>query len=286
MAGGGEAIMLVKDCIGEEKGQKCLWGYVTSGGDKLNEISYVNRLGEVMSQAAGGSGNNYIRKYNVSNIKIGGKSLENITPAEWQVFFINNPRDIACFEEKSDGYEITEEKNSCADNFWVKIDDVAKVGGTQLLAMIVGFDEKLLGTKQKDFKKSDDMKPVGRNPDGSRNHQEEHGMTDGLCPEGEDGSALCRDFTIEKFMPLTLGADDGDVIDFGNKARIKGTALGAGSGAAVGALASYKGAQDEIEERYFVEMDIYEGSLQQFYCITGTRYLGKYNDDIIIPAMR
>jgi hypothetical protein len=282
---GGDPIMLVKDCIGEEKGQKCLWGYVTSGGDKLNETSYVNRLGEVMSQEATDV-NNYIRKYNVSNIKIGGKSFENITPAEWQAFFTNPSGGIACFEEKSGGYAITAETNSCAGNFWVRIDDGAKTGGTQLLAMIVGFNEKLLGTKQKDFKKSDDMKPVGRNPDGGRNHQEEHGMTDGSCPEEDERSALCRDFTIEKFTPLTLDADDGDVIDFGNKARIRGTAIGAGSGAAVGALASYKGAQDEITERYLVELDIYEGSLQQFYCITGNRYLGRYNDNIIIPAMK
>jgi hypothetical protein len=63
--------------------------------------------------------------------------------------------------------------------------------------------------------------------------------------------------------------------------------LGAGAGAGLGALASYQGAKTEVQERYFVELEKYEGSLKNFYCITGpNRYLGKYNEEIFIPELK
>ncbi|MDR1071154.1 MAG: hypothetical protein LBL21_00720 [Rickettsiales bacterium] len=128
------------------------------------------------------------------------------------------------------------------------------------------------GTTMKEYNTNKPYKKsvVGRKTDGRRSYEE--------AGKGEYAEA--------NFTPLTVGADDGDVIDFQNKARLKGTMIGAGSGAAVGAIASLSGARAEIQERHLVELEKYEGSLKNFYCITGTRYLGKYNETIMIAPMK
>ena len=78
-------------------------------------------------------------------------------------------------------------------------------------------------------------------------------------------------------------AEDGGVIELGNKARIKGTLTGAGIGGAAGAFTAYQGAQTEIDERYVTAVREYKDSLQKFYCGTGKRFLTFYNDTLVMP---
>ena len=92
-------------------------------------------------------------------------------------------------------------------------------------------------------------------------------------------------YTINEFYPMLETADSGSVIDFGNKARLKGTLIGAGAGGAMGAFTAYQGAQDDIQNRWVTAVREYNDSLQKIYCITGDRFLGYYNDDIVIPRM-
>ena len=80
-------------------------------------------------------------------------------------------------------------------------------------------------------------------------------------------------------------ATDGSLIDFGNKARLKSTLIGAGVGGALGGFAGYQGAQLDVQNRWVSAVREYEDSLTKVYCVTGDRYLSKYNDAVFIPPI-
>ena len=85
------------------------------------------------------------------------------------------------------------------------------------------------------------------------------------------------------FTPLARDASSGGLVDINNKARAKGTAVGAAAGGAMGGFAGYQGAQSEITDRWTSAVREYEDSLSNFVCMTGGRYLSKYNDYVEIP---
>lgn len=90
---------------------------------------------------------------------------------------------------------------------------------------------------------------------------------------------------IQNFYPMMVNAEDGSLIDFGNKARLKSTLIGAGVGGALGGLAGYQGAQLDVQNRWVAAVREYEDSLTKVYCATGNRYLSEYNDTVFIPKM-
>ena len=91
---------------------------------------------------------------------------------------------------------------------------------------------------------------------------------------------------IDNFYPSAQSADDGDMVDFGNRARAKSTMIGAGGGAALGTLAGVSGANTEIQNRWATAVDEYKNSLRDVLCVTGKRPLGEYNSVIEIAPMR
>lgn len=91
---------------------------------------------------------------------------------------------------------------------------------------------------------------------------------------------------IDLFSPSMQSADDGAVVDFENRARTKSTMIGAGGGAALGALAGASGADSAINERFVTAVREYEDSLKNIVCYTGGRYLSVYNDVVMIPEMK
>lgn len=91
---------------------------------------------------------------------------------------------------------------------------------------------------------------------------------------------------INNFSPAYKSASDGSVIDFNNAARTKSTMIGAGAGGALGALSGVSGANAAIQERYLTAVREYEDSLGNIACYTGNRYLSRYNDTIVVPAMK
>lgn len=90
---------------------------------------------------------------------------------------------------------------------------------------------------------------------------------------------------IDNFYPSAQSAEDGDMVDFSNRARAKSTLIGAGGGAALGALSGVSGANAEIQNRWIAASREYEDSLNNIVCETGQRFLSKYNDPVIIPNM-
>ena len=97
--------------------------------------------------------------------------------------------------------------------------------------------------------------------------------------------ALSEPGDINNFYPMMQDATDGSLIDFGNKARLKSTLIGAGVGGALGGFAGYQGAQLDVQNRWVSAVREYEDSLTKVYCVTGDRYLSKYNDAVFIPAI-
>jgi hypothetical protein len=92
--------------------------------------------------------------------------------------------------------------------------------------------------------------------------------------------------SVHDFYPMYLDASDGDLIDIHNKARLKATATGAAIGGTLGGFSAYQGAGEEIENRWIAAIQEYKDSLQKIYCATGTKWLGSYNEIIIIPNMK
>lgn len=103
--------------------------------------------------------------------------------------------------------------------------------------------------------------------------------------DGSVGRQITDDKDKLVFTPTSGKADDGGLVDFSNQARTKGTLTGAAAGGALGGFAGYQGAQDEISERWLSATREYEDSLSNFVCMTGNRFLSKYNDYVEIPNM-
>ena len=87
------------------------------------------------------------------------------------------------------------------------------------------------------------------------------------------------------FTPSTRDAEDGALVDLSNQARIKGTVTGGAVGGAMGGIAGYSGAKNEVSERWTTAVREYEDSLSNFVCVTGGRYLSKYNSYVEIPTL-
>ncbi|MBR5625438.1 MAG: hypothetical protein IKW67_01485, partial [Alphaproteobacteria bacterium] len=99
----------------------------------------------------------------------------------------------------------------------------------------------------------------------------------------KDGSFYFKDVQ-NNFTAASVGADEGDLIDINSRARAKATGIGAGMGGAMGAFTAYQGATSEIEERWLSEVRAYKDSLSKFYCMTGGKFLSRYNDYVVITA--
>ncbi len=87
------------------------------------------------------------------------------------------------------------------------------------------------------------------------------------------------------FTPSARSAQDGSIIDLSNEARAKSTIIGTAAGGALGGFTGYQGAQSEIVERWLTAVQEYEGSLTNFVCKTGGRFLYYYNGHAAVPPM-
>lgn len=141
----------------------------------------------------------------------------------------------------------------------------------QVQAMLSDVSDKSFGWKKSEWSKirsniDKDAKIYGRTNQG-------------------DAYALTEEVTLDKFIPMVQGAEDGGLIDLDNKARAKDTLIGAGAGGALGAFTAYQGAQDDIQNRWATATQEYKDSLQKIYCATGRRFLSYYNKTLDIPKL-
>lgn len=175
-------------------------------------------------------------------------------------YYITNDKDGILKKELND-------KETKDKDFYIKIDKAKEV--TQYIPARLKFkeDNKLFGYKYSDW--VDTLKTKYESQ-----------------PVYDSRGDKIENVTGADFSPSMQSADDGAVVDFENRARTKSTMIGAGGGAALGALAGASGADSAIQERFVTAVREYEDSLGNIVCYTGGRYLSKYNDVVMIPEMK
>jgi len=179
----------------------------------------------------------------------------------------------------------------------VKITNAAKIGNTTAAMIEVSESDakKFFGYKYSDWTKELKGKLKGKPVYDVRGKL--LGVADGapatqsavqsIAEAGADGSIeKMGTIDLDDFHPASQSADDGTTVDFNNKARMKSTLVGTAGGAGLGALAGASGADTAIQERFVAAVREYEDSLGNISCSTGTRFLSKYNDLIIMPNMK
>lgn len=252
----------------QNKNSKCLWGVIRKGTALGDSHAYYN-INEDGITLVCKSDNTGCRRETLLNIKLAAYPDKDIETAAKQGFekVKADPAKQFYLTEKNEMKNGADPDNSA---MYALISSATIADGTQIPVMIADVNDKAFGYKRSDWAKlKSDLSGhtiLGRTSSGT-------------------GYALDGQYSINDFYPMMVDASDGGIIDFGNKARLKGTLIGAGAGGALGAYAGYQGAQSDIENRWVTAVREYKDSLQKIYCATGKRFLGYYNDQIIIPTM-
>lgn len=252
----------------QNKNSKCLWGVIRKGTALGDSHAYYN-INEDGITLVCKSDNTGCRRETLLNIKLAAYPDKDIETAAKQGFekVKADPAKQFYLTEKNEMKNGADPDNSA---MYALISSATIADGTQIPVMIADVNDKAFGYKRSDWAKlKSDLSGhtiLGRTSSGT-------------------GYALDGQYSINDFYPMMVDASDGGIIDFGNKARLKGTLIGAGAGGALGAYAGYQGAQSDIENRWVTAVREYKDSLQKIYCATGKRFLGYYNDEIVIPTM-
>ncbi len=231
---------------------------VCTGDSNLNCTPYSGNLVEIYLVHSGGKGP-------VAFKSIFGTASVNNSEFEYLTKYIKSENNDTDFTKYTDTHK---------DNSYYEIAKAYEAKNEKHVYIVFKDDvvNSIKGYKISDFSnliKGRDFEYFNRNSNGSV------------------GSMITTKEQQEKdkivFTPLSRDASDGGLIDISNKARAKGTAVGAAAGGALGGFAGYQGAQSEITDRWTAAVREYEDSLSNFVCITGNRYLSKYNDYVEIP---
>ena len=271
----GESILKVEDCTIDGRKTRCLWGILENVDSeaKQNEINGFYNLdnGRTMTAKLDSTGNfkdldeKRLIIYKLENGK------ENFDEDRRQAFLEVREKAIKYFiTNDKNGQRILSKEGNKDLGTWVKIDKYDISGGTPHPVLIPDFKEKNFGTKLSDWYlyNKKEINIYERKIDGNA------------------GSKKEGDNLMDRFYPVSVNADEGNVVDISNKARLKETLIGSGVGAGLGALSGYQGAKNAIEDRWASEVQQYKDSLQKIYCGTGKRFLSHYNDTVIIPNIR
>lgn len=111
-------------------------------------------------------------------------------------------------------------------------------------------------------------------------------ITTAVATEEQPDDSEKKDEKQYEFQPSAKDAEDGGLIDINNEARAKATLIGTAAGGALGGFAGYQGAKTELEQRWVEAVRTYNDSLSNFVCMTGGRFLAKYNDYVEIPDLK
>lgn len=275
----GDSVLRIEDCELNGRETSCLWGMLVSSESlKPAETAFYNtttRRTLVCDQDM-----KNCKEEELVNVKLEAYPDKNIDEIQEQQFeeIINNEKNQYYIVMDGGNRTIVnaldmEGKTPAVDQgIFTKISSAGRVD-RQIAAMIPDVRDKAFGMKQSDWR---EWKSAHRN-----------GVTIyGRSTQGQPYN-LPEDteYSINDFYPMMVNAEDGGIIDFSNKARLKTTLIGAGAGGALGAFVGYQGAQSDIENRWVTAVREYKDSLQKVYCVTGDRFLGYYNDVIIIPNM-
>lgn len=273
MVASGDSVLRIEDCKIDGRETSCLWGMiVTNTPLESNQTAFFNISDGSTTVVCDSEMKNCQEKELVAIQLEGdayaGKSIEEITEVQFEEIQANADFQYH-FISDSQGKRI--EAGRGTGGVYAKIAS-AGIPDREIAAMIPDVRDKAFGMKKSDWREwkrsHSNAKIYGRSTRGEAYD----------LPENTE-------YDIEDFYPMMIDAEDGGIIDLGNKARLKSTLTGAGIGGALGGFVGYQGAQSDVENRWVTAVREYKDSLQKIYCTTGTRFLGYYNDTIIIPNM-
>ena len=297
----GDSVLRIEACTVDGRDTQCLWGYLEQY-DTLDGTPYISAKNPSDFKVCKGTETCEYKALNIQNATIAGWTTETTVKKadgqdeKQQVFsqtnrstgkkidietiyqqgttnLIQNATERFCYQNNK--METMETYDGSCDDVWIKLNGNVSIINNRTPAMVVNVEDNGMG-----WKKSDWSKFVSRF--GTR---EVVGRTGRGVAANLDNTTKKRTLQDGGFVPLYQDSEDGGIIDLSNKARIKGTLTGAGVGGGMGAFAGYRGAQQDIEDRWVSAVQEYKDSLQKIYCATGTRFLSHYNDTVIIPQM-
>lgn len=302
MVASGDAVLRIEDCIVDGRKTTCLWGIAAKGtnftgrgengtGDEsaggVIKAGFYNIHTEdtyVCDIKKNETGENETGKEEFTNciprelISIslgceGDKTLEILQKERFSGVCTDNRYELAIGEgaDMSKGrYMRKAMADSYTDTTFIKIQS-ARVADKKEPAMIADVKDSAFGYKRTDW--GEVKKNLSADKLYLRNNKNEGFRLENM------------EYELDDFHPIYRNAEDGNLIDFGNKARLKSTLTGAGVGGVMGAFSGYQGAKQDIDERWVTAVREYKDSLAKVYCATGTRFLSQYNDVATIPAL-
>lgn len=270
----GDSVLRIEDCKINGVSNSCLWGMIVSS-QPITGNAYLN-IDDGKTTILCDSEDKNCTPQELVSIRLEAypdNDLEEVTEKQFQTIKADATKQFFYDSKKK---EVS--KTAISDvGVYAKI-KTAGVPGTRIAAMIPGVRDKTFGMKKSDWREwkrtHKNVKIYGRTAQGEAYD---------LPTQTDSGAATA--YSVDDFYPVMVDATDGGIIDLGNKARLKSTLVGAGAGGALGAFSGYQGAQDDIEKRWVAAVREYKDSLQNVYCVTGSRFLGYYNDQVVIPVM-
>ena len=275
----GDSVLRIEDCkLPTGENTTCLWGYVAESTpltpdeqayyDISNAVTYVCNKNSTGCKAETLVSIKLDAYPNIDIESIEEQQFQTIlSDSKYQYFMAINDKNEVSFVPAGGSTENVD----TSKGIFAKVSSAARVD-RQIPAMI----------KMKD-------KAFGMNSSDWREWKKKYGATAEIYGRSTTGDAYdlqnSTGLDIQNFYPMKVEASDGGLIDYGNKARLKSTLIGAGVGGALGGFSAYQGAQLDIQNRWTTAVREYEDSLNKVYCATGTRYLSKYNDTVFIPNM-
>lgn len=275
IAATGESVLRIEDCNIDNRQSRCLWGALATNTplDPNKDIAYFDITDGETTYVCDANNENCRAEELVAIVLAAYPDMSldaAIEDAKLEAVLSNSANQFHLERTENSGYAML--PGASSGHVYTKIASAGRID-REIPAMLEITNEKAFGMDQSDW----------------REWKRVYGASATFYMRNANGDATPLPdgtvYTINEFYPMLETADSGSVIDFGNKARLKGTLIGAGAGGAMGAFTAYQGAQDDIQNRWVTAVREYNDSLQKIYCITGDRFLGYYNDDIVIPRM-
>lgn len=283
MSASGDSVLRIERCEINGESTTCLWGaLVTSTALPVSQTAYYN-IDTGVTYVCDANGNN-CNEQDLVSIRLTAfpdntvdelerdQIIETINMDAGKQYFMAVENGKISIVSASDA---TSANSEYADNIDGSRGIFAKIAsaGTidQQIPAMIQMTDKAFGMTSEDWREWKSANGAGQPIYGRSGN----GVAYTLSEPGD----------INNFYPMMQDATDGSLIDFGNKARLKSTLIGAGVGGALGGFAGYQGAQLDVQNRWVSAVREYEDSLTKVYCVTGDRYLSKYNDAVFIPAI-
>ena len=273
----GNSVLRIEECDAPGGKTTCLWGSVSKvkefkiGEEETVKAAFYNIQTKESIKCTEKEGEIYKNCSSVALHNIRLKAAPNKTLDE-----LKKDGDFSIIKYNTDNqfkYDAAKKtvEHGAPDegkNMYAEILSASEEDGDRVRALIPGIKDKAMGYTADDWAKQDKkgLKVYGRNYEGN-------------------AYDIGEGFDIENFRPTTIDAEDGGIVDISNKARLKSTLTGAGIGGAMGGFVGYQGAQSDINDRWVSAVREYKDSLTRVYCATGKRYLGQYNDVIVVPPL-